>query len=73
MIDLQRRIANLLAGADGSRTHRRQRVPPNGFEDREAHRDLSAPLKQGYIICLFYARCKIIVNGQLIKTNRYHQ
>ena len=33
-----------LAGADGSRTHRRHLVPPAGVEVREAHRDLSAPL-----------------------------
>jgi len=32
-----------MAGADGSRTHRRHRVPPNGFEAHEAHRDISAP------------------------------
>ena len=33
-----------LAGANGSRTHRGHGIaPPNGFEVREAHRDLTAP------------------------------
>ena len=34
----------ILAGIDGSRTHRGyRRAPANGFEVREAHRSLSIP------------------------------
>ncbi len=41
----------ILAGAHGSRTHRRHSVPPDGFEVREAHRDSAAPFKYDQLYC----------------------
>ena len=39
------RSSVIVAGEGGSRTHRgHRRVPANGFEAREAHRDLSSPM-----------------------------
>ena len=58
-----------MAGADGSRTHRRHRVPPNEFEAREAHRDLSAPTPASIYYPSLLSKISLLPSSELIYQN----